>query len=185
MCERRELKTSPTGATSKRAALVCCRDWKEAMDGSAFDRLVRHIGEDGSRRGLLRSAFAATVAGLGAASVLGTEDAEAKSCKAKCHKKNSKKGRKNCLKKCKDGERVKCKSENAFCDSPEGATGVCCSSQNLVCDVPFGASNSDTKCCRGAGASCTPDDQSGPKCCVGEGGEREYECQGGICVRTV
>jgi hypothetical protein len=76
------------------------------MDGPAFDRLVRGICEGGSRRGLFRSAFAATIAGLGAASVLGTEDAEAKSCKAKCHEKNSQKGRKNCLKKCKDGERV-------------------------------------------------------------------------------
>src|SRR5687767_6258536 len=57
------------------------------MDGSAFDRLVRRIGEEGSRRGLLRSAFAATVAGLGAASVLDADDAEAKSCKKKCKKK--------------------------------------------------------------------------------------------------
>ena len=169
------------GATSTRAALVCCRDRKEAMDGSAFDRLVRHIGEDASRRGLLRSAFVATVAGLGVASLLGTEDAEAKSCKAKCRKKNSSKGRKNCLKKCKDGQRVKCKSENASCDTTEGATGECCASQNLVCDVPPGASNSDKKCCRGAGASCTPDGESGPKCCVGEGGEREYSCVGGVC----
>ena len=74
------------------------------MDGSAFDRLVRHIGEDGSRRGLLRSAFAATVAGLGAASVLGAEDAEAKSCKKKCKKKDSKAARKRCKKKCNKKE---------------------------------------------------------------------------------
>ncbi len=149
------------------------------MDGSVFDRLVRHIGEEGSRRGLLRSAFAATVAGLGAASVLSPEDAEAKKCKAKCRKKNSSRGRKNCLKKCKDGQKVKCKSENASCSTPEGQTGECCSSQNLGCDVPPGASNSDTKCCRGAGASCS---DSGPKCCTGEGGEREYTCVNNTCV---
>jgi len=161
---------------STRAALVCCRDWKDAMDGSAFDRLVRHIGEDGSRRGLLKSAFAATVAGLGVASVLGTEDAEAKSCKAKCHKKNPGRGRKNCLKKCKNGERVKCKSENAFC----GSDGECCESQHLVCDVPFGAGNSDKKCCRGEGASCgsTP---GSPQCCTGSAGVREFQCVGGVC----
>jgi hypothetical protein len=70
------------------------------MDGSAFDRLVRHIGEDASRRGLLRSAVAATVAGLGAASILDADDAEAKSCKKKCNKKNSSSARKKCKKKC-------------------------------------------------------------------------------------
>jgi hypothetical protein len=150
------------------------------MDGSAFDRLVRHIGENGSRRGLLRSAFAASIAGLGAGTLLGDENAEAKkkSCKQKCNKFKGKK-KKECKKECN------CKKENTGCNSTEGTTGECCAKQNLVCDVPFGASNSDTKCCRGAGASCTPDDQSGPKCCVGEGGEREYECLNGTCVRTV
>ena len=147
------------------------------MDGSAFDRLVRHVSEDASRRGLLRSALAATVAGLGVASVLGTEDAEAKSCKARCRKKNSQKGRRNCLKKCNNGQRVQCKSENASCSSTEGSTGECCASQNLVCDVPPGASNSDTKCCRGAGAEC----DSSNKCCIGEASERQYACVNGFC----
>src|SRR5215211_1135803 len=131
------------------------------MDGSAFDRLVRRIGDEGSRRGLLRSALAATVAGLGAASILDADDAAAKSCRAKCHKKDPGKGRKNCLKKCKNGERVKCKSENAFC----GSDGECCATQQLVCDVPFGAGNSDKKCCRGQGASCSSI-PGGPQCCT-------------------
>jgi hypothetical protein len=145
------------------------------MDGSAFDRLVRHIGQDASRRGLLRSALA-TVAGLGVVSVLDADDAEAKSCKAKCKKKNSTKGRKNCLKKCKDGNRVKCKSENASCNGDN----ECCSTQNLVCDVPFGAGNSDTKCCRGQGASCSAI-PGGPQCCTGEAGVREFNCVDGVC----
>ncbi|MBW3632816.1 MAG: hypothetical protein KY456_07295 [Chloroflexi bacterium] len=154
------------------------------MDGSSFDRLVRLVTEEGSRRGLLKSAFAATIAGIGATALLSAEEAGAKSCKAKCNKKNGNK-KAQCKKKCDNGQKVKCKSENASCSSPEGQTGECCASQNLVCDVPFGASNSDTKCCPGAGAFCTPSGTSGPKCCVGEGGEREYACQNNRCVRTV
>ena len=154
------------------------------MDGTSFDRLARFISENASRRDLLKSALAATIAGGGATALLGAEEAEAKSCKAKC---NQKKGNQKaqCKKKCDGGQKVKCKSENASCDSPEGASGECCSTQNLVCDVPFGAGNSDTKCCRGAGASCTPPGTNGPKCCVGEGGEREYECRNNTCVRTL
>ena len=154
------------------------------MDGSSFDRLVRLVTEEGSRRGLLKSAFAATIAGIGGTALLSAEEAEAKSCKAKCNKKNGNK-KAQCKKKCEDGQKVKCKSENASCDGPEGATGECCASLYLVCDVPSGAGNSDTKCCRGAGASCTPPGASGPKCCVGEGGERQYECRNNVCVRTL
>ncbi len=156
------------------------------MDSTAFDRLARVIGADASRRGVLRSAFAAATAGLGITSLLSPEETDAaKSCKKKCNKKKSSAARKKCKKKCDDGQRVQCKSENAFCTSPEGQTGECCASQNLVCDVPFGASNGDTKCCPGPGAFCTPPGSSGPKCCVGEGGEREYECRNNTCVRTV
>jgi hypothetical protein len=167
MCERRELKTSPTGATSKRAALVCCRDWKEAMDGSAFDRLVRHIGENGSRRGLLRSAFAATVAGLGAASVLGTEDAEAKnSCKKKCKKKDSKAARKRCRKQCNKKEN--CFAADAFCTD----SAQCCPEKtSRVCNVPVNAGASDKTCCGSNGAVCGGDDaindDVAPFCCAG------------------
>jgi len=156
------------------------------VDGSSFDRLVRVVAADGSRRGLIRSAFAAAITGGVARNLLSPEDAEAKSCKAKCKKKKSSAARKKCRKKCdNNGSNVQCKSENEFCASPEGQTGECCASQNLVCDVPFGASNSDKKCCPGAGAFCTPPGTSGPKCCVGEGGEREYECRNNTCVRTV
>jgi hypothetical protein len=145
------------------------------MDGSAFDRLVRHIGEDASRRGVFRSVLAATVAGLGVGTLLGDEDAGAKkkSCKQKCNKFKGKKKR-ECKKKCN------CRSENASCNGPEGTRAECCAHKNLVCDVPFGAGNSDLKCCRGAGASCSTD-PGGPQCCTGEGGEREYTCVGGIC----
>jgi hypothetical protein len=165
MRERRELKTSPTGATSTRAALVCRRDRKEAMDGSAFDRLVRRFGEDGSRRGLLRSAFAATVAGLGAASVLGTEDAEAKSCKSKCKKKNSKAARRRCRKQCN-------KKENCFAaDAPCTDSAQCCPEKtNRVCNVPLNAGNSDRTCCGSSGAPCGGDDINlddlAPFCCT-------------------
>ena len=89
------------------------------MDGSAFDRLVRHIGEDASRRGLLRSAFAATVAGLGAASILDADDAEAKSCKKKCNKKSGN-AKKKCKKKCN-------KKENCFASgTPCQDSAECC-----------------------------------------------------------
>jgi hypothetical protein len=147
------------------------------MDGSAFDRLVRHVSEDASRRGLLKSAFAATVAGLGMASVLGTEDAEAKSCKAKCKKKNSAKGRRNCKKHC-NADNQRCKSENASCN---GDDSECCANEHLVCDIPFGAGNSDKKCCRGVGASCS-NSPGGPHCCTGSAGRREFLCNAsGLC----
>ena len=175
MRERWELKSSPTGATSKRAALVCRRDWKEAMDGSTFDRLVRHIGENGSRRGLLRSAFAATVAGFGAASVLGTEDAEAaKSCKKKCKKLNSKAARKRCRKKCN-------KKENCFAaDAPCTDSAQCCPEKtNRVCNVQRNAGNSDRTCCGSTGAVCGPPDGAGddtpPFCCAG------FNCVNQVC----
>ena len=145
------------------------------MDGFSFDRLVLSISEGASRRGLLRSAFAATFAGLGAASLFGSEDAEAKSCKAKCNKKKSKKKKAKCKKNCDDNNQ-RCRTENASCD----ADGECCSSQNLVCDVPFGAGNSDKKCCRGAGASCA-NIPGGTQCCTGEAGKRAFQCIGGFC----
>jgi hypothetical protein len=165
------LEDESAGATLTRAALVCCRDWKDAMDGSAFDRLVRHVSEDASRRGLLKSAFAATVAGLGVASVLGTEDAEAKkdSCKKKCDKFKGKKKR-NCKKRCDD----KCLEQGAFCNND----GQCCSDDRLICEIPFGAGNSDKKCCGGQGAICSTDAQ----CCIGSAGVRAFKCSGGTCV---
>jgi hypothetical protein len=121
------------------------------MDGSVFDRLVRHIGEDASRRGLLRSAFAATVAGLGAASLLGSEEAEAK-----------KGGRKR--------RRRRCKPKPA--GSPCETSKDCCTKKtNRICAVASNAGNSDTTCCGGQGAVCGGDnainDDVAPFCCAG------------------
>ena len=133
------------------------------MDDSAFDRLVRHIGEDASRRGLLRSAFVATIAGLGAASVLGTEHAEARRCKAKCRKKNSSKGRKNCLKKCQQNGGQK--QPGQLCDN----SGECAAP--FICAQPTNAGNSDKTCCGPSGAPCGGDnldlDDQPPLCCQG------------------
>ena len=70
------------------------------MKGSSFDRLARMISADASRRGALRSAFVAALAGLGGRSLLGAEDAEAKSCQKRCKKKKNKNARKQCLKRC-------------------------------------------------------------------------------------
>jgi hypothetical protein len=170
MRKRRELRAALAGATSTRAALVCCQDREENMDGSAFDRLVRHIGEDGSRRGLLKSAFA-TVAGFGVVSVVGFEDAEADSCNSKCNKK-TKNQRAQCKKNCNGGL-----SENKACTKDK----QCNSKKNLVCDIPFGASNGDDKkCCRGEGASCSSI-PGGPQCCTGEAGRREFKCEANVC----
>jgi hypothetical protein len=116
------------------------------MDGSAFDRLVRRIGEEGSRRGLLRSAFAATVAGLGAASVLDADDAEAKSCKKKCNKKKDHKARKKCKKKCKNID-----TDTIGLRQPCTKSSQCVG--NLLCDV----ANSQNSC---------PGQETGTFCCV-------------------
>jgi len=118
------------------------------MDGSAFDRLVRRIGDEGSRRGLLRSALAATVAGLGAASIFDADDAEAKSCKKKCKKKNSSDARKKCKKKCKNGgSDTDTRSLGQSCTSASQCVG------DLGCDAvnsgPNGCPGRDTGtfCC--------------------------------------
>jgi len=149
------------------------------MDGSAFDRLVRHVGGESSRRGLLRSAFVATVAGLGVASVLILDDAAAKSCKAKCENKPNRHKRAQCKKKCNQNNE-RCFSENKPCTSD----GQCCDKAHLVCDVPFGAGNSDKKCCRGQGATCSTSPE-GPHCCTGEAGIREFDCVSGVCQQCL
>ena len=151
------------------------QDRKDALDGSAFDRFVLHIAENASRRVLLRSAFAATVVGLGVTSLLGPDDAAAKSCKAKCNKKKNKNKRAQCKKNCDDNNQ-RCRTENASCSTD----GECCATQNLVCDVPFGAGNSDKKCCRGQGATCESI-PGGAQCCTGEAGVRAFQCVSGVC----
>lgn len=118
------------------------------MDGSTFDRLVRRISEEDSRRGLLRSAFAAAVAGLGGASVLGTEDAAAKSCKKKCNKKKSSDAKKKCKKKCN--------KKNSDTDTI-GLRQPCTKSSQCVGNLLCATANSQNSC---------PGQESGTFCCV-------------------
>jgi hypothetical protein len=154
---RKDIEDQSTGATSTRAARKCCRDRKEAMDGSAFDRLVRHVGEDASRRGLLRSALAAAV-GLGVVSALDLEDAEAK-----------KGGRKRRRRRCKP------KPLGAPCETDKD----CCPKKTKrICEIEFGDSGGDKECCGGEGATCT----SNAECCIGSAGVRAFVCNGTTCV---
>jgi hypothetical protein len=149
------------------------------MDGSSFDRLARLAATGTGRRGLLRIALGLAGGGLAATSLLAEESDAAKSCKQKCKKKDNKDARKKCKKKCKK-QTGQCRSEGEAC-SPEGNDQQCCRDQNLVCDIEFGDSGGDSECCRGTGASCTPPGTSGPKCCTGEAGRREFQCVNGIC----
>ena len=138
------------------------------MDGTAFDRLVRHVTVNASRRGLLTSTFAATFAGVGAASLLGSEEAAAKSCQKKCKKKENKDARKKCKKKCKqqDQNDLGQKSSGELCDNTSE-----CADPNTICALPLNAGNSDTKCCGVSGATCGGDDSNfddlPPFCCQG------------------
>ena len=145
------------------------------MDGSSFDTLARLAATGAPRRTLLRSAVALVGVGLGLTALLGAEETAAQSCKAKCNKAKTKKKKAQCKKKC-DQTSDQGLAEGSPCDTD----GECRATENLVCDVPFGASNSDTTCCRGTGASCTPG-QGGPKCCIGEAGTREFQCVAGTC----
>ena len=138
------------------------------MDSSSFDRLVRFIAANGSRRGLLRSAFSAATAGLGVMAVLGSEQAEAKSCKAKCNKKKDSKAKKKCKQKCQKQTStapVGSKQAGELC----GASGECVSP--FICAQPTNAGNSDKKCCGPSGAPCGGDngdlDDQPPLCCQG------------------
>jgi hypothetical protein len=123
------------------------------MDGSRFDTLVRLVTAEGSRRRLLKASLVPAVAGIGAVSLLGIEDGEAKKKKKKC-----KKSGKPC-------------SKNKQC---------CPGKTNRICDVPQNASNSDTKCCGAEGAKCGGvDDEENflpPFCCIGEAGVNAFIC---------
>lgn len=147
------------------------------MDSSSFDRLARFISNDASRRGVLRSAFAAAVAGMGITSLLSTEDVEAKSCLKKCNKKKSNAAKKKCKKKCSQqgrgnsgqggngGNQGQGKAAGTLCD----ATGECTAPN--ICDVPVNDSGGDKRCCAPTGAPCglkTEDgDDTSPFCCRG------------------
>lgn len=135
------------------------------MEGSSFDRLARMISADASRRGALRSAFVAALAGLGVRSLLGAEDAEAKSCQKRCKKKKNKNARKQCLKRC-NASQGQGKAAGALCDT----TGECANPN--ICSIPVNDSGGDKRCCAPAGAPCglkDPDtgDDTAPFCCRG------------------
>jgi hypothetical protein len=115
------------------------------MDGSTFDRLVRRIGEEGSRRGLFRSGVAATVAGLGAASILDADDAEAKSCKKKCNKKKDSKARKKCKKKCEPKDTDTLQVRQACTKDSQCVGNLVCQTANSQDGCPGQASG--TFCC--------------------------------------
>jgi hypothetical protein len=161
------------GMSPSRTSETLVRDGKDAMESSTFDRLVRRITANGSRRGLLRSVLAAATAGLGSVSVLSSDDAAAKSCKAKCNKRKNRNKRAKCKKNC-DANNVRCKTENVPCAVDE----ECCSTQNLVCDALPGSEQKT--CCRGQGAPCGSAPDS-PPCCAGTAGGREFQCFGGVC----
>ena len=139
------------------------------MDGFSFDRLVRRISEEGSRRGLLRSALVAAAGGLGLTMLLGAEEAEAKSCKAKCNKKKDNKAKKKCKKKCQKQTStapVGSKQAGQVCEN----TAEC--APPLSCADPLiSPSGGDKKCCGQTNAPCGGDDANGddlqPGCCQG------------------
>lgn len=148
------------------------------MDGSAFDRLVRRIGEDGSRRSLLRSAVAGAFAGLGMTSLLGGEDAEAKSCKKKCNKKNSDSAKKKCKKKCQ---------KNTPSDADTiGLRQPCTSSAQCIGDLLCATANSQNSCpTQAIGTFCCVQSEVQAKCndgcdCCGV----SVICNGGFCDNT-
>jgi hypothetical protein len=125
------------------------------MDGSSFDRLVRLTAEDASRRGVLKSALASAALGLGAISLLGVSDADAKKKKKK---------------RCKKAGKA-CKNNKQCCP---GKT-------KRFCDVAQDDSGGNEVCCGREGAKCGGEDELGnaiaPKCCIGEAGETpQFAC---------
>jgi hypothetical protein len=138
------------------------------MDERTFDDVVRRWSMAGSRRGVLKSAFISTLAGIGVASLLDAEDAKAKkSCKKKCKKKNPKDARKRCKRKCKKNV-CKPKPPEAVCVSDE----ECCPNETkYTCGLSHN-SGLDTVCCGTQGATCSTTFQ----CCL------TFNCVGGQCV---
>lgn len=139
------------------------------MDEKTFDTVVRQWSAAASRRGVLKSAFASALAGVGMASFLGAEDAGAtRSCKRKCKKKNSKDARKTCKKKCKKQKICTPKAPEAPCLSDE----ECCPKETKYTCAISHNSGLDTVCCGTHGATCSTTFQ----CCLG------FNCEGGQCV---
>lgn len=137
------------------------------MNGSSFDRLVRHFTAEPSRRDLLRTAFAATVAGLGGGSLLGNAAEATQSCKKKCKRKNSKEARRKCKQKCNKNVCLP-KAPEAPCQS----SSECCPEQTKYTCAVSHNSGLDSVCCGTQGAACSTTFQ----CCLG------FNCESGTCV---
>ena len=157
------------------------RRLEETMDSISFDRLVRVMSDDASRRGVLHSAFAA-VAGFGMTSMLSLEQAEAKKRKKKvtlCHSGQTiTVGKKKKKKHLKHGDTIgACQTGTTTTPPPGGKTpGTLCDTSGEcaapnVCDIPVNDSGGDKRCCAPT-APCglkdpDNDDDTSPFCCRG------------------
>jgi hypothetical protein len=169
-------ESAPLGAwlwLSLPAARMRRRERGDVMDGSTFDTLTRIAASSAGRRGLLRSGIAAVLAGIGAASLFGAEDAAAKSCQKKCYKKkdcqdkNDKDAKKKCKAKCKRKCRCNPKLPQADCSKSDD----CCPDKtDYTCGTSHG-SGSNT-CCGTQGAVCG----STLDCCI------DQLCVSSTCV---
>jgi hypothetical protein len=137
------------------------------MERDAFDRLATTLAQTQSRRSSFRL-FGAALLGAGGLAV--GLHAEAAGRKQHHHQQGhggSTGG---------GGDAI-CLHAGAFCETDK----QCCPDKTKrICDVPENASNSDTKCCGGAGAVCggvnDDGDQQAPFCCVGQAGVRSFVC---------
>jgi hypothetical protein len=113
------------------------RKREDAMDSSAFDKLVRLVGGGSTRRIALKSALAGgalTAVGLASSAM----ETAAKKKKKKC----------------------KCKPKDL--GDPCTSNKQCCTNEtNRLCAIPSDPSSSQTVCCGGVGAQCDSTDD----CC--------------------
>jgi hypothetical protein len=138
---------------------------EDVMDGSTFDKLARIAATRPARRALLRSGFAAVLAGIGATSLFGADDAEAKSCEKKCQKK------KDCDEKKDNDAKRKCKAKckkkcTCIPKQPEAScvqSSECCPDQTKYTCALSHNSGLNTVCCGTQGALCSTTFQ----CCQG------------------
>jgi len=145
------------------------------VDGSSFDKLARLAATGAARRSVLNSGFALVLAGLGATSLLGAEDAAAKSCKKKCQDKKNckdKNAKKKCKAKCEKQELCIPKLPQAECQN----SGDCCpETTRYTCGTSHG-SGSNT-CCGAQGAVCgSTFDCCIDQCCISS------TCVPGPCI---
>ena len=145
------------------------------MDTTKFDAVARLFGNGMTRREALRGLVAGAAAITAGGVLLQGEEVSAKKRKKTCKRVNCQPGFRCVRGKCKPTARP---TDRGLAEgSPCSTDGQCRATENLVCDVPPGASNSDTKCCRGTGASCS----ASTPCCTGEAGTREFQCVAESC----